>query len=481
MVKVTAGLAVALMAAAACTSNRPAPRTSPTVSATQQPPTSTAKGIHKIEHIVVIMQENRSFDSYFGTFPGADGIPMKNGTPTVCVPNPATSKCVKPFHDPNDINTGGPHRLPDATGDIDGGKMDGFISQLLKPEGTGQPAGSGCDQYLGPKHCGIDRVHPDAMGYHDSREIPNYWTYAKDFVLQDHMFEPNYGWSLPAHLFMVSAWSALCSKPKDPMTCTSDLVNPDQLDDTEGKRGPDYGWTDITYLLHKHHVSWGYYIDPGSVPDCDDGKTFCKPGFQEVGTPEIWNPLPDFVTVHQNKQLGNVRPSNLFLAQALGGNLPAVSWVVPNGTESEHPPGRISAGQAWVTQLINAIMRGPDWWSTAILLAWDDWGGFYDHVAPPTVDGNGYGLRVPALVISPYARKGFIDHQVLSFDAYLKFIEDVFLGGARLNPKTDGRPDPRPDVREGAAQLGDRRDDFDFPQQPRAPETLEVPPVKGGP
>jgi phospholipase C len=136
-VKARAVLAVALLAAAACTSNKPGPQTTPTASTTQGPPTSTAKGIHKIEHVVVIMQENRSFDSSFGTFPGADRIPMKNGKPIVCMPNPATSKCVKPFHDPNDINTGGPHRFPDAVGDIDGGKMDGFISQLLKPEGAG--------------------------------------------------------------------------------------------------------------------------------------------------------------------------------------------------------------------------------------------------------------------------------------------------------------------------------------------------------
>ena len=101
-------------------------------------------------------------------------------------------------------------------------------------------------------------------------------------------------------------------------------------------------------------------------------------------------------------------------------------------------------GQAYVTALINAAMKSPDWNSTAIFLTWDDWGGFYDHVVPPAVDQNGYGLRVPGLVISPYARRGYIDHQTLSSDAYLKFIEDDFLGGARLNPTTDGRPDPRP-------------------------------------
>jgi phospholipase C len=117
-------------------------------------------------------------------------------------------------------------------------------------------------------------------------------------------------------------------------------------------------------------------------------------------------------------------------------------------------------------------MRSPNWNSTAIFLAWDDWGGFYDHVPPPVVDGAGYGIRVPALVISPYAKHGYIDHQTLSFDAYLKFIEDVFLGGRRLDPKTDGRPDPRPTVRENAHILGDLRKDFDFKQKPRPPLIL---------
>jgi hypothetical protein len=130
-----------------------------------------------------------------------------------------------------------------------------------------------------------------------------------------------------------------------------------------------------------------------------------------------------------------------------------------------------------VTSIVNSIMKSPDWSSTAIFLAWDDWGGFYDHVAPPVVDQNGYGLRVPGIVISPYARQGFVDHQTLSFDAYVKFIEDDFLGGQRLDPKTDGRPDPRPDVRENAPALGNLANDFDFNQQPRKPEILPVHPA----
>ena len=124
-------------------------------------------------------------------------------------------------------------------------------------------------------------------------------------------------------------------------------------------------------------------------------------------------------------------------------------------------------------------MRGPDWDSTAIFLAWDDWGGFYDSVTPPTADANGYGLRVASLVISPYARRGYVDHQVLSFDAYNKFIEDDFLGGARLNPVTDGRPDPRPDVRESLPVLGNLAADFDFTQPPRQPALLATHPAPG--
>jgi phospholipase C len=421
-------------------------------------PKRQLEGIHKIEHVVVIMQENRSFDEYFGTFPGADGIPAG-----VCVPDPVNGGCIKPYHDPADHNRGGPHTAANAQNDIHGGAMDGFVDQ----------AEFGRDSCLDRNNpnCGGGRSRTDVMGYKTAKDIPNYWAYAKSFVLQDRMFESARSYSLPSHLFMVSGWSAWCARPLDPSTCQSSLLKAD-LDREQPDGTPDYGWTDLTYLLHKHHVSWRYYVAVGTQPDCDDGAIACVPKPQAPGTPEIWNPLPDFVTVHQDGETGNIRPVSDFFAAARSGHLPAVAWIVPTNKYSEHSPALVSDGQFWVTSLINTIMRGPDWKSTAIFVSWDDWGGFYDHVNPPTVDGNGYGLRVPGLVISPYAKRGYVDHQTLSFDAYLKFIEDDFLGGQRLDPKTDGRPDPRPSVRERARVLGDLRNDFDFSQPPRAPLVL---------
>jgi len=424
-------------------------------------------GIHRIRHVVIITQENRSFDSYFGTYPGADGIPMHNGAPTVCNLDPKTHVCVRPFHDTSDRNAGGPHDTIDAVRDVDGGKMDGFERQ----------ARSG--RFLACHHtdnpgCSLTPSRPDVMGYHDWHEIPNYWGYARNFVLQDHMFEAVNSWSLPAHLSLVSGWTARCSRPGDPMSCTSTTKAPFGARGDGKKR--DYPWTDLTYLLHRYHVSWRYYVANGSQPDCTDSEMFCQDVHQSAATPGIWNPLPRFDTVRQDHQLGDIAPIGDFFRAARTGTLAAVTWITPAQAVSEHPPGLVTAGQTWVTRLVNAIMRSPDWRSTAIFLTWDDWGGFYDHVRPPRVDGEGYGLRVPGLVISPYARRGYVDHQILSSDAYLKFIEDDFLHGRRIDPRTDGRPDPRPDVRENAKILGNLAQDFDFDQKPRPPLILPLHP-----
>ena len=425
------------------------------------PADASTTGIHKIKHVIIIMQENRSFDEYFGTYPGADGIPMQDGVPTACLPEPASQRCSRPFHTSADINHGGPHTAQAAAQDIDGGRMDGFM------ESVGDGKVPPCTHFAQP-NCVIADTSPDVLGYHDRREIPNYWAYADDFVLQDHMFEPSTSWSLPAHLFMVSAWAAVCSDPNDPTSCVD---SGDAGPGTSAARGrpyhQEYIWTDLTYLLHKHQVSWKYYLSEGEEPDCEDGEVSCQPRPQTLQVPSFWNPMPAFQTVQDDGEVKNIQEVTNYFLDAKLGHLPAVSWIIPDEAVSEHPPSSVHAGMAYVTKLVNAAMQGPDWDSTAIFVSWDDWGGFYDHAQPPTVDANGYGIRVPGLVISPYARKGYIDHQVLSFDAYLKFIEDDFLGRQRIDPATDGRPDSRPTVREDIGTLGDLTQDFDFDQAPR--------------
>jgi phospholipase C len=407
---------------------------------------------------VIIMQENRSFDHYFGTYRRADGIPGLAGHQgrVPCIPDPEHHKCVHPYHDRRNRDFGGPHNVQASVADVNGGKMNGFIAEHER----------------GLKGCRCHIPPGSVVGYHNGRDIPNYWAYARNFVLQDHMFESARSRSLVSHLYLVSLWSARCTVHNEPSTCHNALENPGNPPNSI------YAWTDLTYLLYKHHVSWRYYVFRGTEPDCETDTTLsCSPRTQGPRTPSFWNPLPAFDTVRDDHQEGNIQSLNGFFAAVYRNRLPAVSWIVPNAVVSDHPDtSLVSHAQTYVTGLINTIMQSPAWKSTAIFLVWDDWGGMYDHVRPAHADQNGYGLRVPGLLISPYARRGYIDHQTLSFDAYAKFIEEDFLGGQRLDPKTDGRPDPRPDVRENAPQLGALIKEFNFSQTPRKPMLLPVHP-----
>ena len=429
-------------------------------------PGAPGEGILKLEHLVFIVQENRSFDHYFGVYPGAAGLPRRgDGSFAVCVPDPVIRRCDKPYHTSNPVDLGGPHSHQAATDAVGGGKMDGFIRTIWKTPAAhaytcvahrSLPA---CGKHIGPAR------QPDVMSYFTRAEIPNYWAYADRFVLQDHMFESVDSWSLPSHMYLTSGWAASCTDVTDPMSCHSD---------PEVRTKPaTYPWTDITHLLHGAGVSWAYFVGEGTGLDCPSWP--CPPEDDRTATAQSWMPIRGFPTLEENGELGNVRHYSDLLAGAAAGDLPSVAWVIPGANMSEHPGrGTIKPGYAYVTRTINALMQSPDWDTMAIFLTWDDWGGFYDHMAPPSVDGMGYGLRVPGLAISPYAKQGYIDTQVLSPDAYLKFIEDRFLGGQRLDPGTDGRPDSRPDVREEAALLGDIANDFDFDQMPLPPLILDA-------
>ena len=247
-------------------------------------------------------------------------------------------------------------------------------------------------------------------------------------------------------------------------------------------------------MLDLHSVSWKYYLAAGTEPDCDDDQMSCAPQVQNGGVVSLWNPAPGFAWVEQQgpAYIAAHNPdADQFLLDVRNGTLPQVSWVVPSQTFSEHPPAGVTVGMEYVTSMINAVMQSPYWANTAIFLTWDDWGGFYDHVAPPIVDMNstkqpvqGFGLRVPGLLISAYAKAGTIDHSVLSTDSYATFIEDLFINGTRLDPTALGQPDNRPDIRDELTQvtfpdkttapIGNLMNEFDFTQKPLAPVILST-------
>jgi phospholipase C len=455
-----------------------------------------------IQHIIIIMQENRSFDHYFGTFPGADGIPQ--GT---CVPlDPKNPKagCVVPFHDVHDVNAGSAHGAAASQADIDDGitttKMDGFVfiqAQEIKHFGQCAPPGRALDHTSRPPGdhgCNAETdglFRYDVAGYHTDNEIPNYWAYARHFVLQDRLFAGERSWSLPTHLDLASEWVAICSNWTQAETCTTNPLIENNLIKLNKKA--TLPWANLFQLLDANGISWKYYLGSGPEPDCEDNELTCAPHLQNNAVQSIWNPPPYFSSV-QAQGAAYIQAHNPDIDQYLkdinSGQLPQVSWIIPQWHYSEHPASSVTAGMDYVTSLVNAVMTSPAYWNnTAIFITWDDWGGMYDHVAPPNVDTNttqypiqGYGLRVPGIMISAWSRAGQVDHQVLSFDSYATFFENLFLSGQRLIPANLGNPDHRPNIRDALTQVsfpdghsepvGDLLNEFDFTQTPLPPLPL---------
>jgi len=392
--------------------------------------------VSSVRHIVIIEMENRSFDHYFGTYPGVNGLP----SPLPCNPDPQkNNRCIKAFHDTTLRNYGGPHGYGAFGTDLDHGKLDGFIRSA--------------------EHSDSKFPDPDpdeVMGFHTCSEIPVYCNLAQHGVLADNTFAATLSWSTMAHLFLVSAWSASCSVHDDPMSCV-----PDNKVNVRTSPPPDYAWTDVTWLLHAAGVSWGYYVYNKGAPELPwngDGEAPDLNIYSKIG---MWNPLPGFDDVADDGELSNIQPGESFDAAATSGTIPSVAWIVPSFDFSDHPTANISRGQAFVKSVVDEIEAGPDAGSTLIILNWDEWGGFYDHVVPPMMkDGMGYGFRVPLILYGPMVKAGTIDHQLLSSDAYLKLIEDQFLGGRRIDGN-DGRADSRPGVREDTPGLGDLSNDLD--------------------
>jgi phospholipase C len=372
--------------------------------------------VEKIRHIVFIVKENRTFDNYFGTFPGVDGA--TRGTIS-------TGRVIPLGHTPDRTKHDIGHSWHDAVMAIDGGKMDKF--DLI---GGGNVRG----EFL-------------AYTQHVERDIPNYFTYARTFVLADRMFSSLTGPSFPNHLYTVGAQSGGAinnpNKTRGTWGCDSDEGSTVQVMDERGgitQQFPCFDFQTLADALETAQISWKYY-----APRKGEG------GY-------IWNALDAIKHIRQTPLWdAHVAPDGQFADDARAGRLPAVSWLV-TGRASEHPPASVCVGENWTVQQLNAVMSGPDWNSTAVFITWDDFGGFYDHVPPPTVDAFGFGPRVPLLIISPFAKRGYISHTQYEFSSLLKFAEARY----GLAPLT---------ARDRAAN--NMLDSFDFSQVPQPPKILE--------
>lgn len=341
-------------------------------------------GLRKIKHVVFLVKENRTFDNYFGTFPGADGA--TSGTIS-------TGQTIPLGHAPDVLPRDISHSFQSAVLAIDSGAMDKF--DLI-------PGGNQNGDYL-------------SYSQYTEADIPNYFTYARQFVLADQFFSSLTGPSFPNHLYTVGAQSGgAINNPSSANRwgCDSPLNARVQVLEDDGTTMPEYPCFDfrtLADLLENEGLSWKYYA----------------PGQDQSGY--IWSALDAIAHIRlTDLWTQHVVPTANFVTDAQNGNLPAVSWLVIGSGRSEHPPASVCVGENWTVQQINAVMQGPDWESTVVFLTWDDFGGFYDHVAPPPVDNFGLGPRVPFLIISPWARSGYIEHKPLEFSSVLKFIEDRF-------------------------------------------------------
>ena len=358
-----------------------------------------------IKHVVIIVEENHTFDNYFGTYPGANGL---NGS--VSLPaKPGGPQTFSPFHIANlTVRTDLCHSWECAHVAYDNGKMDGFVAAV---------GGSNL-----------------TMGYFDYHQIPYYWDYASQFVLLDNFYSSVLSSSLSNHLYLIAGQSGglTVGARAGVINFTSELVS-----------NNTFHFPSIVDELSAKGISWKYYAG----------------GYNTLNN---WNPMPAFDSVRSNQSMMNnlAAPSD-FAADVKSGKLAAVSWMMPAADgASEHPPYDVSLGEHAVVSAMDSVMESQYWDSTAIFLTFDDYGGWYDHVPPPQVDGYGYGFRVPCLVISPYARQGMIDHIQGDFTSILKFVETNF----SLHPLSS---------RDAAA--GNMMEAFDFSTAPRPPLVLPGP------
>jgi phospholipase C len=334
-----------------------------------------------IQHVVVIMKENHSFDNYFGLFPGANGASTGKtpfGTVPLTLMADQPKNCV--------------HSWNNSEKDINGGLMDGFYTEC------GYPAYVQADQSV----------------------IPSYWSYAQTYALSDNTFQQLGGPSFPNHVmeFAETSNNAIDevhtpSAVKYGMGCDAAAkgayvtsVNPDTGE--HYNQAPCFTNSTMGSLLDAAGIKWRIY-----APQPDSS------GY-------AWNFGSYFSDLWYGPDRNNDVDYTQFCTNIANGDMQNVSWLVPSGSVSEHPNASITNGENWTVDQVNCVMNSTYWSSSLIVVLWDDWGGFYDHVVPPVVNYFGYGIRVPMLVISPFAKSGYIGHALYSFDSVNKEIETVF-------------------------------------------------------
>ncbi len=375
----------------------------------------------RIKHVVIIVQENRSFDNLFHGYPGANWVRAgraHNGTQVVLQPTSLAA--------PYDLS----HSYQDFLLAYDHGKMDGFD---LTKAGR-QPGARGAKL----------RISFPQYRYVPTREIQPYFAMAKRYVLADDMFQSNMDQSFAAHLYLVGAQSVTAVNIPTGRPWGCDAGDRARVLTLHQNRKPAklvypcFSVRTIADELDERTLEWRYY-----APKIDSSATwqrYARERRQRVSSEgeglefgQLWNAFDAIDHIRFGPDWENViSPESTALRDFRRGDLPAVAWVIPSWKNSDHPLSKSTSGPQWVTRLVNAIGESPAWKSTAIFVLWDDSGGWYDHVRPPQLDFDGLGNRIPMLVVSPFAKRGHVTHEQYEFGSVLKFAETAF-GLAQLS------------------------------------------------
>lgn len=340
-----------------------------------------------IKHTIIIFQENKSFDCYFGSYPGADGAVNIGSTQ----PN-GLGQNISPQYSSSDIPPDLGHDNSVALCCFDGGKMDGFITAQTSASCTKHPRS-------------VTSASQQVMMYWDSKSIPYYWNWAANYTLCQKMFQSIMAPSFPQHLWLIGA-SSLYTDGKMVLgnphsTLVNFLSNPGAWQD--GTHG--FNMPTILQEFDSAGITWKYYIDKNT-------------------TTPIWI-APSVLNYYHNSWSTIFGDTGSVVSDIQSGNLPQVTYIIPPKALSDHPPNSISGAQTYVHNIVQALGQSRYWQDCAIFVMHDDWGGFYDHVSPPQVDAWGMGFRVPCLVISPYSVQGF-NNDTFDFTSTMKFLETLY-------------------------------------------------------